>query len=63
METKQCQCEDSTHFEDGAPERLEQRYQAHVYGAVDVTTDVRTSFGTFAVCRECIQRGHMETGE
>jgi hypothetical protein len=54
-----CECEDITHFEDGQPERLTQRYNAHTYGTEQpgiVATP--TDFGTFFLCRECRDRAH-----
>lgn len=57
--TRKCECENITHMEDGAPERIAQRYEAHVYAAVDATVEVATAYGRFYICAECAERGHL----
>ena len=32
----------------------------HEYGSAEFDTLVKTTFGTFALCRACVNAGHMQ---
>lgn len=54
-----CQCEHITHFDDGAPERLAQRYMAHGYAAIGTVAVLAVPEISGGICQECIDHGHV----
>lgn len=56
MTADRCECEHADHFgtEPDTP-------TGHTYGANEpAVADVKTTFGTFSLCRPCLDAGHMQ---
>lgn len=58
--SERCTCERKEHFE----ERSEADTGSnHTYGMAQGLRDVKTAFGTFTLCRLCLEAGHYRDEE
>lgn len=55
-----CQCEHASHFSTADDSGKQIPAVQHEYGGADVFRNVKTTYGTFTLCRECYTAGHMQ---